>query len=86
MKWFLLLLTLGMIVVHQDFSNWAKIDPRFLGFLPVGLWYHALYCVAASLLLWMFVAFAWPKHLEQVEREVSGADEPTAGHGTRSDR
>lgn len=69
MKWLLLILTLVLIVVHQDFWNWNQVDPRAGGFLPVGLWYHALYCVAASVLLAMFVAFAWPSHLEKAEQE-----------------
>ena len=78
MKWFLLALTIGMIVIHQDFWNWDKADPRAFGFLPIGLWYHALYCVAAAILLWMFVAFLWPKHLEDVQREVPPGEEPDA--------
>lgn len=67
MKWFLFILTLVLIVIHQDFWNWASTDPRWLGFLPIGLWYHALFCVAASILLWLFVRVAWPTHLEEAE-------------------
>lgn len=81
MKWVLYVLTIALIVLHQDWWNWSRIQPTWLGFLPVGLWYHALYCVAAAVLLALFVAFAWPRHLENVEREP-GAPEPdvTSGH------
>lgn len=75
MKWILYAATVALIVLHQDFWNWADVDPRWFGFLPVGLWYHALYCVAAALLLWLFVAFCWPTHLEEAQREVPGPAE-----------
>ena len=77
MKWLLLILTAALIVLHQDFWNWHTVEPRLFGFLPVGIWYHALYCVAAALLLWAFIAFAWPTQLENVEREP-WAKEPEA--------
>ena len=80
MRWLLLGLTLGLIVVHQDFWNWDKVHAAF-GFLPVGLWYHALYCVAAAVLMWLFVIFAWPKHLENVQREVPGGEDANDTHG-----
>ena len=69
MKLFLYVATIALIVLHQDWWNWSKVDPRWFGFLPVGLWYHALYCVAAAILLWLFVRLAWPTHLENVQRE-----------------
>jgi hypothetical protein len=79
MKWLLLGLTIALIVVHQDFWNWDKVNVAF-GFMPVGLWYHALYCIAAAILMWMLVAFAWPRQLENVEREVPGKSEEPRGH------
>jgi uncharacterized membrane protein len=69
MKWVLFVLTMVLIVLHQDFWNWSKVDPRWFGFMPIGLWYHAIFCVAAAVLLAMFVAFMWPTHLENVERD-----------------
>lgn len=70
MKWILLLLTVLLIVLHQDFWNWDKVDPRLFGFLPIGLGYHAGFAVAAAVLMALWVKFAWPAHLENVEREV----------------
>ncbi len=76
MKWILLILTLGLIVLHQDFWNWARAEPAWFGFLPVGLWYHALFCVFASVLLWLFVRLAWPAHLEEAERHEEPSSRP----------
>ena len=64
-KWVLLLAALLMVILHQDFWNWDKVDPRLFGFLPVGLAYHALYAIACAALMWFFVQFAWPTELEQ---------------------
>jgi hypothetical protein len=52
-------------VLHQDVWWWRTARPLVLGFLPVGLIYHACYCAAVSLLMWLLVAFAWPAHLEE---------------------
>jgi hypothetical protein len=80
MKWFLLILTVGLIIVHQDFWNWAKTDPRMFGYLPVGIWYHAAFCIAASVLLWLFVLLAWPKHLEDAQPEDGVVRDQTPMH------
>ena len=73
MKWVLLVLTVGLIVLHQDFWNWAVATSPTFGYLPVGLAYHAIFCVAAAVLLWLFVATVWPKHLEGAEPETPEA-------------
>jgi hypothetical protein len=69
----------ALYVLHQDVWNWrtARLNIPFLGirdvmpfgFIPVGLFYHACFAVAASLLMWLLVTFAWPAHLE---REAEG--------------
>ena len=65
----LILAVIVLIVLHQDFWNWRRIEPLAFGFLPVGLWYHALYCLAAAGLMWGLVRWAWPSELE---REAEG--------------
>jgi hypothetical protein len=49
-----------LVVLHQDFWNWDRVDPRAWGVLPIGLVYHGLYCLAASFTCWMLVRWAWP--------------------------
>ncbi len=52
-----------MFVLHQDFWLWG--DPTLLlGFLPVGLAYHALYSVAVAMLWFFVVRYAWPHEWE----------------------
>ena len=55
---------LSMYLMHQDVWFWRTARPLFAGFLPFGLTYHALYCIAASALMWALTTYAWPSHLE----------------------
>jgi hypothetical protein len=54
----------ALYLLHQDVWFWREARPLVFGFLPVGLAYHGLYCVALSLLMWTLTRFAWPAHLE----------------------
>jgi hypothetical protein len=64
--WSLLIATLYLL--HQDFWFWQAARPLLFGFLPVGLAYHAAYCLAATLLMSALTRFAWPAHLERETR------------------
>ncbi|MGZ5484110.1 MAG: DUF3311 domain-containing protein, partial [Pyrinomonadaceae bacterium] len=70
-----ILLIVAVVVLytlHQDFWFWRTPYPLVFGFVPIGLFYHACFAVAASLLMWLLVKFAWPSHLEEeVERQTS---------------
>jgi hypothetical protein len=55
---------------HQDLWFWRSARPLFAGFLPIGLSYHAIYCLAASVLMWALTKYAWPEHLEAVARDA----------------
>jgi hypothetical protein len=74
------LLTLAVLAVyalHQDVWFWRSARPLVLGFLPVGLAYHAAYSVLAALTMWLLVATAWPRRLEEeAERRGPGQDRP----------
>jgi hypothetical protein len=62
-----LLLAAGVLLLfalHQDTWNWRTASPLLFGFLPVGLAYHAGYCLAATSLMWILVRLAWPENLE----------------------
>jgi hypothetical protein len=67
----LTLLVAGLYVLHQDFWNWKRIEPLVFGFLPVGLAYHVIYSIAASLTMVVLVRFAWPKGLSPDEQPAS---------------
>ena len=63
-RFLLVLLVVGFYLLHQDFWFWRVAKPLVFGFLPVGLFYHACYSVAAAALMWLLVKYAWPSHLE----------------------
>ena len=58
-----------LAILHQDFWFW---DDRtlVLGFLPIGLAYHALYSIAAATLWAAAVRLAWPTRIEQWADDV----------------
>lgn len=58
-----------LFLLHNDFWLWD--DPRRIAGLPVGLLYHVIYCAAASGLMALLVAFAWPAHLEAGDRSAA---------------
>ena len=64
MKPALLAAAAALYLLHQDFWFWRRAQPLVFGFLPVGLFYHACYTVAAALFMWLLVRYAWPAHLE----------------------
>ena len=55
---------LVLAVLHQDFWNWDN-SKLVLGFMPVGLAYHALYSIVAATFWALVVIFAWPTKLEK---------------------
>jgi hypothetical protein len=56
-----------LIVLHQDWWNWREARPFLLG-LPVGLWYHAAYTLAAAVLMAALVRYFWPHDLDPGDR------------------
>jgi hypothetical protein len=59
----------ALYVLHQDIWFWREARPLVFGFLPIGLAYHAGYCVAIALLMWTLTRVAWPEHLESAAEE-----------------
>jgi hypothetical protein len=59
----------SLYVLHQDIWFWREARPLVFGFLPIGLAYHAAYCVAIALLMWTLTRVAWPAHLESAAEE-----------------
>lgn len=60
----------ALYLLHQDLWFWRDARPLVFGFLPVGLAYHALYCLAVSALMWALTRIAWPSHLEAPDRSA----------------
>jgi hypothetical protein len=64
-RWVLGVLISLLYVLHQDFFFWSSVYPLAFGILPPGLWYHALYCLAAAVLMVLLVRYAWPEDNER---------------------
>jgi hypothetical protein len=76
MKRALLVIVVGALyVLHQDVWFWRTAHPLVFGFIPIGLFYHACFTVAASLAFRMLVKHAWPAHLEQGDEHSAEEDQ-----------
>lgn len=68
----LVIVVVVLYILHQDFWFWHTAYFRGaipFGFIPIGLFYQACFSVAASLVMWLLVKFAWPSHLEREIKE-----------------
>jgi hypothetical protein len=75
-----LLLVLAVVVLyvlHQDIWFWRSSYLVF-GFIPIGLFYQGCFSVAAALLMWLLVTYAWPSHLEQEIEESNTREDRRA--------
>ena len=73
MKKLLLFIFVTLVyLAHQDFWNWKKSAPLVLGFVPIGLAYHAGFAVLCAIMMAILVKFAWPGHLEAEEKLTPG--------------
>lgn len=76
MKQFLLVIAVGALyVLHQDFWFWRTARPLIFGFIPIGLFYHAFFTLAASFVMWLLIKHAWPSHLEKESGHERGSRE-----------
>lgn len=64
MKALLSVCTLLLYLLHQDFWFWRTAHPLLFGILPVGLGYHAAYCLLAAAWMLILIRTIWPSHLE----------------------
>ena len=67
----LALVLAALYVLHQDFWLWRDARPLVFGFLPPGLAYHALYCLAVTAAMWLLTRVAWPAHLDAPSADPS---------------
>ncbi len=52
-----------LFVLHQDVWFWSD-RTLVLGVVPVGLFYHVMFSLAAAGLWWAATRWAWPTHIE----------------------
>ena len=76
MRRFVWALVALLAVVHYDFWYWGDAS-LVLGFVPIGLAYHAAYSLACGLTWLAVVYLAWPREVE----EWAEATEPARPEG-----
>ena len=74
----LVVVVLVLYVLHQDFWFWRTAHPLVFGFVPIGLFYQACFSVAASLVMWLLVKYAWPSHLEREVEQTEKKEDRSA--------
>ena len=57
LRWVLYSVLIVLFILHNDFWFWET--PQLVFGLPVGLLYHIVFCLAASLLMFSLVKFVW---------------------------
>ena len=80
-SWLIIIAVLTVYILHQDVWFWRAARPLVFGFMPIGLFYHAAYTAAISLLMWGLVKVAWPGHLDDDDTDAVGvrSGSPTSG-------
>ena len=68
--WFLVL---ALFVLHQDFWLWDN-KTLVLGFLPIGLFYHAAFSLAAACVWALAIKLAWPAEIEAWAEQGDSAE------------
>ncbi|MEY3283930.1 MAG: DUF3311 domain-containing protein [Acidobacteriota bacterium] len=70
-----LLLTVLVVLLylsHQDFWHWRVAKPIVFGLFPIGYFYHILFTILISVVMWVLVRFAWPAALEELVDQEDG--------------
>ena len=68
------LAVLALYALHQDFWFRDVARPLVFGFLPIGLFYHVVLCLAIVGLMWVLVRYAWPARLERTVEKLTRSD------------
>lgn len=73
-------LAAALLALHLDFWNWNTPDPLLFGIVPIGLWWQAAFALACSVMMYLFVKFLWPTHLETLEHLPPSSNRDAEGH------
>jgi hypothetical protein len=67
----------ALYILHQDVWFWRS-SYLVWGFIPMGLFYQGCFSIAAALLMWLLVTYAWPSHLEREVEETEPREDQAA--------
>ncbi len=60
-----------LVILHQDFWWWDDSETLVLGFIPIGLAWHAGISIAAGICWALAVKFCWPEGVDDLDAAAS---------------
>jgi len=75
MRFVLASVVIAVYFLHQDVWFWRTARPLVFGFVPIGLFYHAVFCILCSAVMALLVKFAWPLNLDSPGSSLLPEDE-----------
>ena len=75
MRFIFTTIVVAVYLLHQDLWFWRTARPLVFGFLPIGLFYHAVFCLLCSAVMMLLVKFAWPLDLDTPASALQPEDE-----------
>jgi hypothetical protein len=54
--------------LHNDLWLWN--NPTLIFGIPIGLFYHIIFCLVASLIMILLIKYAWPNFVEDMDEET----------------
>ena len=73
-----------LMILHHDVWNWNRYEPLVFGVIPIGLAHHVGISLAAGVVWFLAVNFAWPSDVERIEREAAEAERAASRSHTAS--
>ena len=73
-----LLALVVLFALHHDLWWWDEAEPLVLGFIPIGLAWHALISFSAAIVWLLAVKFCWPKYLDDEDATDNDATDEVA--------
>ncbi|MDP6110369.1 MAG: DUF3311 domain-containing protein [Planctomycetota bacterium] len=80
MKWLILILILALSILHHDVWWWTS-EERIMGFIPIGLAWHAFISIAASAVWALAVFTCWPDELDKRFEEPASTTAESGSEG-----
>lgn len=75
MKRLVMVLVVLLLIAHQDYWAWDRINPLAFGVMPIGLTWHVGISIAAAIVWALAVTFCWPADVDEPE---SSGDQSTS--------
>ena len=68
-----------LLVAHQDFWAWDRIQPLAFGIVPIGLMWHVCISIGAAIVWALAVTYCWPPDVDEQAAEGTPPTRDTGG-------